>query len=164
MNGDSGPAAGVGVSPIDGRMGVRSGRGVRAGSLGVTVGVDQTTVGAGVKTDSGSSSPPPARPTDTSAAGAETGISVGTTGSGEGVLPATGSSGVGVTSGVGVVTIGVSGGGRRGVEGTGIVVGSAVAPGGATPAGIRVGHGVGAASVTAGVAVGALITTSPGGT
>ena len=80
------------------------------------------------------------------------------------MLSATGSTGVDVTSGVGVVTIGVSGGGRRGVGGTGIVVGSSVAPGGAIPAGMRVGHGVGAAAVSAGVAVGALITTSPAGT
>jgi hypothetical protein len=120
--------------------------------------------GAGVRTDSGSNNPPPARPTEASAANSEAGVSVGALASGGTMAPSTGSGAAGVISGVGVVTMGVSGGGKRGVGGAGVHVGSSATPRKARPAGIRVGHGVGAASVTAGVAVGALITTSSGGT
>ena len=131
--------------------------------VGVAVGGRRVGSATGVWTLAGSNRPSPARPMATSVAGR-----VGC------ALTVPGASGVivarcGVTCAVGIVTMGVSGVGGGGPAGVDEAVGcSGAAPGamGRNPTGRRVGHGVGChgVGVTAGVGVGALKTTWPGGT
>lgn len=155
---DSGVSAAP--SPVAGKIGVRSGRGVRVGERGVTEAVGQAgSWRTGVA--SGSNKPAPAWPNDTSLIGS-LGCSVGVAVP-KRLWPAASK----VACGVGVVTTGVSGGGP-GVAAGGPDAGVVVAGSGHVPpgnrCGNRVGHGVAAGGGAAGVAVGALITTWSGDT
>lgn len=158
--------SGVGVndSAPGGKIGVRSGRGVRAGGRGVMVGVAQMKAG-GVGMVAGSSKPPPARPTATSSTTTWVAANVGVgTGVSSNVPAPPGEAGGAVTSGVCVVTMGVSGRGKSGAGNVGIAAVGGVTTYGSSPVGTRVGQGVGADGAEAGVAVGGLMTTLSGGT
>ena len=109
-------------------------------------------------------SPLPGRPSATSTGGMAEGGGADVASAGSAKCPSVAAGGV-VTCGVGVEMIGVSGGvGDGPVE---VCVAAGAGHGiwaAANATGWRVGHRVGAPAVTAGVAVGALNTTWPGGT